>query len=289
METTLIFENGLELPEFASFVLLDDPDGREALREYYASYVSLAREHGVGIILDTPTWRANADWGARLGYSAEQLEDINRRGVGLLEELREESREPPVVISGCVGPRGDAYRVDDAMEPDEAQRYHAAQVKTFADTSADLVTAYTLTYPDEAIGFVRAAREAGIPSVVSFTVETDGRLPDGGGLGEAVLAVDEATDGAAAYFMINCAHPTHFEDVLTGPWLERVLGIRANASSKSHAELDESTELDSGDPVALAAQYAALRPLLPQLTVVGGCCGTDMRHIREICAVALPA
>ena len=285
METTLIFENGLELPDFASFVLLDDPDGLEALREYYASYVALAREHGVGIILDTPTWRANADWGARLGYSAEGLADINRRGVALLEELREEGGDPTLVISGCVGPRGDGYRVDDAMDPDEAERYHSAQIRTFANTTADLVTAYTLSYAGEAIGVVRAAQAAGIPSVVSFTVETDGRLPDGRPLGEAVLAVDEATDAGAAYFMINCAHPTHFEAVLEGQWLERVRGIRANASSKSHAELDKSTELDSGDPAALAAHYAALRPLLPELTVVGGCCATDMRHIREICAV----
>jgi S-methylmethionine-dependent homocysteine/selenocysteine methylase len=285
METTLIFENGLELPDFASFVLLDDADGLEALREYYASYVALAREHGVGIILDTPTWRANADWGARLGYSAEGLADINRRGVALLEELREEGGDPTLVISGCVGPRGDGYRVDDAMDPDEAERYHSAQIRTFANTTADLVTAYTLSYAGEAIGVVRAAQAAGIPSVVSFTVETDGRLPDGRPLGEAVLAVDEATDAGAAYFMINCAHPTHFEDVLEGQWLKRVRGIRANASSKSHAELDESTDLDSGDPAALAAHYAALRPLLPELTVVGGCCGTDMRHIREICAV----
>jgi S-methylmethionine-dependent homocysteine/selenocysteine methylase len=285
METTLIFENGLELPDFASFVLLDDADGLEALREYYASYVALARERGVGIILDTPTWRANADWGARLGYSAEGLADINRRGVALLEELREEGGDPTLVISGCVGPRGDGYRVDDAMDPDEAERYHSAQIRTLADTTAELVTAYTLTYAGEAIGVVRAAQAAGIPSVVSFTVETDGRLPDGRPLGEAVLAVDEATDAGAAYFMINCAHPTHFEDVLEGQWLKRVRGIRANASSKSHAELDESTDLDSGDPAALAAHYAALRPLLPELTVVGGCCGTDMRHIREICAV----
>jgi S-methylmethionine-dependent homocysteine/selenocysteine methylase len=171
------------------------------------------------------------------------------------------------------------------MDPDEAERYHSAQIRTLADTTAELVTAYTLTYAGEAIGVVRAAQAAGIPSVVSFTVETDGRLPDGRPLGEAVLAVDEATDAGAAYFMINCAHPTHFEDVLEGQWLKRVRGIRANASSKSHAELDESTDLDSGDPAALAAHYAALRPLLPELTVVGGCCGTDMRHIREICAV----
>ena len=288
METTLIFENGLELPHFSSFVLLDDPEGLEALRNYYASYLTLAHEQGVGIILDTPTWRANPDWGNRLGYSAADLEDVNRRGVALLEELRPETDEgPPLVISGCLGPRGDGYLVDAVMTPDEAERYHTPQIRTFAGTSADLVTALTLTYADEAIGVVRAARNAGIPAVISFTVETDGRLPDGQSLGGAIEAVDEATDESAAYFMLNCAHPTHFEGVLEGAWIERLRGLRANASSKSHAELDEATELDSGDPPELAAQYAALRSRIPHLTVVGGCCGTDQRHIREICAVAV--
>jgi homocysteine S-methyltransferase len=288
METTLIFENGLELPDFASFVLLDDVDGVRELRDYYASYVALAREHGVGIILDTPTWRANTDWGNRLGYSAEDLVSVNRRGVALLEELRSESGgDPTLVISGCLGPRGDGYRVDAVMAPDEAESYHTPQIQTFADTSADLATAYTMTYADEAIGVVRAARDADVPAAISFTVETDGRLPDGQSLGEAIEAVDEATDESAAYFMINCAHPTHFEGVLEGAWLERLRGLRANASSKSHAELDEATELDSGDPLELAAHYATLRPRLPHLTVMGGCCGTDQRHIRELCAIAV--
>jgi S-methylmethionine-dependent homocysteine/selenocysteine methylase len=288
METTLIFKNGLELPDFASFVLLDDAEGLEALRDYYATYVAIAREHGVGIILDTPTWRANSDWGSRLGYSAEDLSDVNRRAVALLEDLRAATADDPrLVISGCIGPRGDGYWVDEAMKPDAAERYHAPQIETFADTSADLVSALTLTYADEAIGVVQAARAADIPAVISFTVETDGRLPDGQALGDAIDAVDEVTDESAAYFMINCAHPTHFESVLEGPWLERLRGLRANASSKSHAELDEATELDSGDPVELAAQYATLRPRVPNLTVLGGCCGTDHRHISEICAVAV--
>jgi S-methylmethionine-dependent homocysteine/selenocysteine methylase len=285
METTLIFENGLELPAFASFVLLDDPDGLEALREYYVSYIALAREQNVGIILDTPTWRANADWGQRLGFSAAGLADINRRGVALLEELRDEAEGTQLVISGCIGPRGDGYQVGDAMSADEAEDYHRAQVATFATTTADLVSGLTLTYADEAIGIVRAASEAGIPSVVSFTVETDGGLPSGQALKEAIAQVDAETDSASAYFMVNCAHPTHFEHVLADGGLERLRGLRANASSKSHAELDEAEELDQGDPSELAAQYRSLRPLLPNLTVVGGCCGTDHRHVGEICAV----
>jgi S-methylmethionine-dependent homocysteine/selenocysteine methylase len=286
METTLIFHDGLELPHFASFVLLKDEEGREKLRRYFRPYVEIARARGVGILLDTPTWRANADWGDRLGYSAEALADVNRRGVAVLEELRAETGAL-IVISGCIGPRGDGYQADERMSADEAEPYHAAQVATFADTAADLISALTITYADEAIGIVRAAERVGMPVVISFTVETDGRLPSGESLQGAVEAVDDATSGAAAYFMINCAHPTHFARVLegSGGWLDRIRGVRANASTKSHAELDESTELDSGDPEDLARRYAELRSRLPKLNVVGGCCGTDHRHIGEISSV----
>jgi homocysteine S-methyltransferase len=283
METTLIFHSGLDLPDFAAFVLLDDPEGVQALRAYYRAYLDLAEQRGVGIVLDAPTWRANADWGKRLGYSAEALADVNRRGVALLEELRSEGRR--MLISGCVGPRGDGYRVDDAMTVDEAQRYHAAQVETFAATTADLVSALTMTYADEAVGVARAASVADMPCVISFTVETDGRLPSGESLSGAIEQVDADTGGSVEYFMINCAHPTHFAGVLgdAGAWRERIRGVRANASEKSHAELDEADELDAGDPVALAAHYRELKRLLPNLTVVGGCCGTDHRHVGEIC------
>jgi S-methylmethionine-dependent homocysteine/selenocysteine methylase len=284
LETVLIFEYGLELPDFAAFVLLDDQDGREALRSYYESYLAIARERGAGLVLDIPTWRANADWGERLGYSAEAVADVNRRAVAFLEELRDE-HDVELVISGCIGPRGDGYQVGAAMTFDEAEAYHAAQVSTFAATTADLVTALTMTYADEAAGIVRAADKAGIPSVISFTLETDGRLPSGQSLRDAVAEVDKQTNGAAAYYMVNCAHPTHFEHVLADGGLERVRGLRANASVKSHAELDEAEELDQGDPRELAQQYRSLRVLWPHLTVVGGCCGTDHRHVDEICAV----
>jgi S-methylmethionine-dependent homocysteine/selenocysteine methylase len=288
METTLIFHQGLELPHFASFVLLDDDEGVRALREYFRPYIEVAREGGVGIVLDTPTWRANADWGERLGYTAEGLAEINRRAVRLLEQLREQTGDrPQIVICGCVGPRGDGYQVGETMTAAEAERYHSPQVEVFAGTAADLVSALTMTYAEEATGIVRAARAAGIPAVVSFTVETDGRLPSGQPLDEAIEQVDAETDGAAAYFMINCAHPTHFADVLEpgSPTLERIRGLRANASTMSHAELDEAEELDEGDPIDLAQRYAELRQRLPNLNVVGGCCGTDHRHIGEICRV----
>jgi len=288
METTLIFDAGLELPHFAAFVLLDDQKGVEALREYYRPYIETARGHGVGIVLDTPTWRANPDWGAKLGYSIEALAEVDRRAVALLEELRAEAGgEPPVVICGCVGPRGDGYRADKLMSASEAEEYHAPQIASFAGTTADMVGGLTITYANEAIGIVRAAEREGIAAAVSFTVETDGRLPSGQPLREAIEEVDGETAGAPAYFMINCAHPTHFAHVLEdgGPWIDRIRGLRANASAKSHAELDEAEELDAGDPDELAGQYRELSARMRELTIVGGCCGTNSSHIGAMCAV----
>ncbi|HEU5363700.1 MAG TPA: homocysteine S-methyltransferase family protein [Gaiellaceae bacterium] len=284
METTLIFHDGLDLPHFAAFTLLADEQGRKALASYYDTYLAVAEAHALPIVLDTPTWRASADWGALLGYSREQLAEANRAAVA---EVRAaiERRTAAALVSGTVGPRGDGYVAGELMAPDEAQRYHAPQVESLSNAGADLVSAVTMTYVDEAIGIARAAADAGIPCVVSFTLETDGRLPSGLSLADAVTAADDATGASPAYYMVNCAHPTHFAHVLDGSdSLERVRGVRPNASSKSHAELDEAEELDTGDPDELAAQVASLRGSLPALTVFGGCCGTDHRHIAALAA-----
>jgi S-methylmethionine-dependent homocysteine/selenocysteine methylase len=289
IETTLIFHEGHDLPHFAAYDLLAREGGEDALRDYYEPYVSIAVERDIGIVLETATWRANPDWAERLGHSPAELADFNRRSVELLAELRagHEADATPIVVSGCIGPRGDGYVVGEAMTADEAEAYHATQIATFSETAADLVTALTLTYAEEAIGSVRAARAVGMPVVVSFTVETDGRLPSGQALRDAIVDVDSATDGYAAYFMLNCAHPSHFDAVLEpgSGWTDRIRGVRANASRLSHAELDEAEELDSGNPEELALEYVALRESLPRLTVLGGCCGTDHRHVEAMCAV----
>jgi S-methylmethionine-dependent homocysteine/selenocysteine methylase len=288
IETVLIFDRGLDLPCFASFPLLTDKDGRDELLRYFEPYARLAADRGLTAVFDTPTWRANADWGAQLGYAAAELDQANRQGVALLEQVRA-SADAPVVISGCLGPRDDAYRPAALMSADEAESYHSAQIATFSDTAADLITALTLAYPEEAIGIARAAQKRDLPVVIAFTVETDGRLPCGTSLGEAIAHVDAETGGAAAYFMVNCAHPTHFADVLHGDWVERLGGLRVNASRMSHAELDEAEELDEGDPAELAERHRELRPRLPKVNVVGGCCGTDHRHIAAIADAWLAA
>jgi S-methylmethionine-dependent homocysteine/selenocysteine methylase len=281
IETTLIFHEGLELPAFAAFDLLRTPEGTEALRRYYAPYVQLAKQHNAGFVAESPTWRASPRWAHELGYSLAELDGFNRRAIELMQELRDDY--PRVVISGCVGPADDGYDPSSFLDEDAAHAYHDIQIRTFADTAADMVTAITMTYAEEAIGVTRAALDHGLPVAISFTVETDGRLPSGETLKDAIIQTDDATGAGPAYYMINCAHPTHFEAILERkPWAERIRGLRANASTLSHAELDDAAELDAGDPHDLAARYAALKAKLPHLSVLGGCCGTDHRHVAAI-------
>ncbi len=286
METDLIFNRGVELPVFSSLVMHTIPGGEDTLREYFAPYFRTARENNSGFIMETSTWRASRDWAEALGMTEAELGDANTRAVTFFNELRasHDSADMPVVVSGCIGPRGDGYDAGRVMSVDEASSYHAWQVKLFRDAGADLVTGMTMTNIPEAIGMVDAAKANGMPIVISFTVETDGTLPAGDRLEDAINAVDQATDGYVAYFMVNCAHPDHFSDVLdpAADWTKRILGLRANASRCSHEELDNSTELDDGNPVELGTQYADLLARLPQLKVFGGCCGTDHRHVKEI-------
>lgn len=288
LETTLIFDDGFELPDFAAFVLLNDDAGRDAIVRYFDSYIEIAKRDGVGIVLETTTWRASSDWAERLGYSPDQLDAANRESVELLMEARHQHQtlETPIVVSGCIGPRGDGYHPDFLMSAHDSTAYHARQIAVLVAAGVDLVTAITMTYPEEAIGVATASRSAEVPVVISFTVETDGALPTGQAVGDAIAAVDAATDEYPSYYMINCAHPTHFASVLEAgaPWMARVRGIRANASKRSHAELDEAEELDAGDADELAEEYVALRRQHPNLTVLGGCCGTSDRHIDAISA-----
>jgi S-methylmethionine-dependent homocysteine/selenocysteine methylase len=285
LETDLIFNRGVDLPEFASFPLVEDDRGRGLLRDYYDGYAAVARRAGAGLTLESPTWRANPDWGARVGYDAAALDRVNRAAIGFLDQLRESYTDlEDVRIIGTIGPRGDGYVAGEKADPDEAAAYHRGQVEAFADAGVDVVAAYTITGPEEGIGIARAARQAGVPVLVGFTVETDGRLPDGTALREAVALVEaeDAPDG----FIVNCAHPTHIAPALEdGDWLGRIVQVNPNASTLSHAELDAAEELDAGDLGLLTASYDALRAQLPGLAVVGGCCGTDARHVAALWGV----
>lgn len=282
LETVMVFQEGIELPLFAAFHLLDSEAGRQRLRDYFDRYIPLAKQAGVGLLLESATWRASPDWTAQLGLTDADMTRINRDCIGFLEDVRfmQETDATPMVISGCVGPRGDGYDPGMLMTEADAEAYHAQQISVLADTAADLISALTMTNVPEAIGITRASQKAGIPVAISFTVETDGRLPTGQTLCDAVGCVDAATGNGPAYFMINCAHPTHFGAALAAT--PRIRGLRANASSCSHEELDNAEVLDDGNPVELGGQFAELMRAHPQLSVLGGCCGTDHRHIEQI-------
>ena len=288
IETTLIFHEGLALPYFAAFDLLKNAEGTAALYTYYERYAVMARDCGLGFVLESPTWRASRDWGDKLGYSAAALAAANVKAIALMRQLRDAFARSlsAMVISGCIGPRGDGYQPGSGMGADEAGDYHRAQIAAFAQAGADMVTGITMTNANEAVGIARAAEAAGLPVAISFTVETDGRLPTGQSLAEAIETVDQATAHGPCYFMINCAHPTHFDGVLGGDraWAKRIRGLRANASRLSHAELNEAPDLDAGDPLEFGEHYGALLARQPQINVLGGCCGTDHRHLKAVCS-----
>ncbi len=288
LETDIIFNKGIDIREFAAHTLLPDPAGREVLANYFREMLALAKTTGAGFVLDCPTWKAHMHWAKDLAATEEEIRKANIDAVEFVSGLRDEfsANEQPIVINGLIGPRGDAYAPEIEIAVAEAEKYHAQQIGWLADSDADMVSALTFTQADEATGAVRAARAVGLPIVVSFTVETDGKLPTGQSLGDAIRQVDTATDTATAYFMVNCAHPEHFSGVIgDGDWTKRIRGLRCNASRLSHAELDECEVLDDGSPVELAQQYLELKARMPWLNVFGGCCGSDIRHITEIAKV----
>jgi len=281
--TDLIFNRGIDLPGFACFPLLESDEGREILRNDYADQINLAKQTGVGVLLDSPTWAANHDRGAAIGYTPKRILKLNDEAIKLISKVRDQHGDLPTVLNAEVGPRGDAYAPAEQMNAIEAEDYHAKQIQVLSGTDADLITAYTLCYSEEAIGIVRASQRYDMPIVVSFTVETNGCLPTGMTLRDAIEIVDEATNAGASYFMINCAHPDHFSHILSDePWMNRLRGAIVNASRCSHEELDEAEQLDDGDPVELGEQLGSLHKSFPNFSIFGGCCGTDMRHMRHI-------
>lgn len=291
-ETWLMYKRGFDLPEFSAFHLLNDKTATAAIREYYRAFADVAVTLGTGFIFDSLTYRASRDWGRLLGYSDDGLAEMNHRCLDLYRDIATEVGLPPrhIVISGCIGPKGDAYRTSETLTADGAEAYHSEQIETFKAGGADIVTALTLNATAEAIGIVRAAATVGVPSVISFTLEKDRKLRSGETLGEAIQTVDVATGNAPAYYMINCSHPVDFGPVLTaGAWADRIRGLRANASSLDHGTLCQLGHLEEGDPDELARQYRDLKTAFPRLNVFGGCCGTDFVHVEKIGRAMLAA
>jgi len=294
VETFLLFQQEFPLREFSAFEVFERDDAWQALQdELLRPVADAAADNGCGLMMDCLVRRASEDYVRKLGYDRGAMATINRKAVERTRAFArawqassEAASRAPVILAADLGPRGDGYArgEDDA---DRAYEYHRAQVQVLADVDVDLVAAQTITSVSEAVGIVRAARESQVPLTMSPTVETDGRLPDGAPLGAFIEAVDVATDGYPLFYMVNCAHPSHLEPSLRRAaeqgerWLERFRGFRSNASAKSHEELDNSTSLDRGDPVALASAMGKLARRY-DLSVVGGCCGTDAEHLRAI-------
>jgi S-methylmethionine-dependent homocysteine/selenocysteine methylase len=283
MDTDILYNHGIDLPGFASYPLLSNPEHKKIIKEYYSNLVDLAREQNVSVILDSVTWTANRDRGAELGYTADDLKKYNIDAIELIANVRNEKGDLPTVLCGQIGPRGDGYAPSDLMTTQEAELYHSEQIEVYSNTEADFVSAFTICYAEEAAGIVRAAQRYDMPVAIAFTVETDGRLPTGMSVREAIEQVDAESNGGALYFLINCAHPDHFIDIFNDePWMQRLRGVVANASRCSHAELEVSEQLDDGDPKELGAQVGRLREKFSHFNVLGGCCGTDFRHMKCI-------
>jgi S-methylmethionine-dependent homocysteine/selenocysteine methylase len=290
METDLIFHRGWDLPEFASFPLLDSQSGRDELHRYFDGYADVAHAAGAGFLVETATWRANPDHAAAIGYGPDDVVRISRDAVMFALEVADRHRErvADVLVGGVVGPRRDGYVSEAPTAPKDAEEYHRPQLEAFATAGADYAVAYTMTDPGEAIGVVRAARSVGLPVAISFTVETDGLLPSGDTLAAAIAHVDDMAP--PDHFLVNCAHPVHIAAGLDdGRWTERIVGVRPNSSRLSHAELDAATELDEGDRDELSASHRSIAGMLPSLRIVGGCCGTDARHVAALWGVTPPS
>ena len=281
LETHLVFHDGLDLPQFAAFPLLRDAAGRQAMSQYFNGFLDEAEALAMGFVLDTATWRASVGWGARMGWSATDIDAANREAVAFAMALKA-GRQVPIVINGVIGPHGDAYRPEAVLTPGQAADYHRRQIEVLAAAGVDMISAMTISSTGEAIGIAQAAKEQDIPVVLSFTLETDGKLVGGTTLEAAIAVTDDATNGSPVWYGINCAHPDHFASSLNGDFTRRIGLLRANASRLSHAELDEAAVLDAGDAVELSLDYVRLHQMVPTLRVMGGCCGTDLRHVAAI-------
>lgn len=285
METWLQYVDGFELEHFCFFDLLNNPDAVSALTDYHHRIMEAVLPHGFGVLLEGLHYRASRDWGELLGYSREGLAEINTRGIEFYKNLAREyeTADNPMPIGGVIGPRGDAYDTGRTPEVSDSEDYHSEQIQTLKEAGADMITAATFSFEKEAIGVAKAAKALNIPLVISFTTSDDGNLLSGGTIGEAIRAVDNATDSSPVYYMINCSHPTEFEPILSDEnWISRISGFMPNAAASEKLSLCSLGHLEDGDPEELGHQMAALAKRYPHMTVWGGCCGTDSRHLGQI-------
>lgn len=285
IETEILYKWGFELPEFSMYPLLDNADAMKTIHAMFDRVFAAAAAHDAGIVLAGLDYRASPDWAEKIGYSRDQLDAFIHRNIAFLKGRREAhaDRVRDVYIAATCGPRGDAYGTGGTITEDEAEAYHAFQIAASKAAGADLVIGITFNNIPESIGFVRAAQDVGIPVGISLTLTPEGVMRSGPSLQQAVEEIDAATDGAAAWFGTNCAHPVEFEPALNGgAWTDRLRYVRPNASKMDKIALCKLGHLEDGDPEELGGQMADLKRRFPQADILGGCCGTDERHLGEI-------
>jgi homocysteine S-methyltransferase len=285
-ETEIMYRHGYELPEFAMFPLLENPTARAAMRGMYCEQLDVAAEHGLSFLLTGMDYRASPDWGAKLGYSAQALADANIAAIDFLRDIAQDyaGQIPRLLVGGILGPRGDAYSLNQTITAASAEDYHAVQLQTLKRAGVDFAIAQTINNIPEAVGIARAAAAINMPLSISLTLDSSGRLKSGPSLGEAITEIDRLSDDTApAFYMLNCSHPVEYAPAITANgWTHRLRGVRPNASKMEKIALCKLGHIEDGDPVELGQQMADLRARFPHMDIFGGCCGTGAAHLREM-------
>ena len=283
--TRLIYEFKRETPDFAQFIHLFDPAARADLVEIFRSYMKIAAEYDLPMLVSAPTWRAHPEGLARQGFAAPgDLARVNGDAVAVVQELRRElGLEHNVYIAGVIGPRFDGYDPSGAPDAATAEAYHLPQAQVLAASGVDLLSARTFASLEELLGVARAFAATGLPYVLAPVVDAHGNLRDGTPLTEAVARIDAEVSCPPLHFFIGCVHPAHVVAAAEGrawPASQRVLGLHGNASSLPPEELDRLDHLDAGDSEDFADFMVELHGRGVKL--LGGCCGTGVAHIRAV-------
>ena len=284
-ETELMYKHGFELPHFAMFPLLDNPEAVSKMREMFRSYLDVAAKHEFCALMGGLDYRASPDWGELLGYSPAGLSDANLQSIEFLRDVAGEysSDIPEILFQGLIGPRGDAYERNETITENEAEDYHAVQLETLKKADVDLALAITFNNIPESVGVARAAAEIGIPLAISLTLDSSSKLRSGPSLAEAITTIDKEPDQSPEYYLINCSHPVEYEPAIEpGEWIERIRGVRPNASKMEKIALCKIGHLEDGDPEELGTLCGDLARRYPHMDIWGGCCGTWDKHLDEI-------
>lgn len=260
--------------------------GRTALETICCQYLETGHRYDLPLLLSTPTWRAGRD---RIAAAGLEGSDLNGDNFRFLAELRDRYGEyaKKVAICGLMSCRGDAYKPEETMTELAAAEFHQWQANALASAGVDLLLAATLPALSEAVGLARSQAITGLPYMISFVVRPDGTLLDGTSLHKAIITIDSTVSPPPLSYMINCTHASIFRSALlhkdnSSPLVrERVIGILANTAALSPEELDASPDLVEEAPETFGRAVSSLYSEL-NLKVLGGCCGTDNRHIESL-------